>query len=309
MRPPVLVRGTQASVAPHLSAQESERAARGRLPVRPAEPARGARHAADRERVPRREDLLVASRAHAPLARGEKLVARRGEARLASRLERPGDAQVPRAVLEVRRLVQAVAAREERIVLRPEQRLRFIPLPDVEAAFLMLAVRVERGVVPALGRLHLAHQPAGGADRAALEQRLAADEPGIREQAEERAVVVEHFLEMRDGPMRVHAVAAEPAPQLVVDAALAHALERDESDVALAFAQAELEVARMREFRRRAEAAVARIEARAQQPEQRADRLRAQGLGLRRRLRPEARERREELGVLRFDRRALLAPG
>src|SRR2546430_13193029 len=52
----------------------------------------------------------------------------------------------------------------------------------------------------------------------------------FRSQAQQRAVVVEHFFEMRDLPLRIHAVAREPAPELVVDASERHALERVRGD-------------------------------------------------------------------------------
>ena len=90
------------------------------------------------------------------------------------------------------------------------------------------------------------------------------DAPRIGEQPEERAVVVEHLLEMRNRPLGVDAVAAKAATQLIVDAAFAHPLERDERDVLFALAQAELQIGRMREFRRAAETAERGIEISAQ---------------------------------------------
>ena len=86
---------------------------------------------------------------------------------------------------------------------------------------------------------------------------------------------------MRNLPLRVHAVAREPAPDLVVDAPERHALERIDGDPlgrAVArrggAAQAEFEIRRVRKLRRSAETAVTRIEIRLQT---------AQGLGYRRR--------------------------
>src|SRR6266853_6422175 len=86
---------------------------------------------------------------------------------------------------------------------------------------------------------------------------------------------------MRDLPLRVHAVAREPARDLVVDAPESHALERIRGyplgrAVALrgGTAQAEFEIRGVREFGGPAEPAVARVEARLQA---------AQGRGYRRR--------------------------
>src|SRR5437667_7206357 len=104
--------------------------------------------------------------------------------------------QMPVPVLEVRRLVQAEMRRQHRVLLASQRRLRFVAAPDVELALLVLAVGVERGVVTALGRLHLAHDPAGSLLGAARVQPLARDQPGVGEQRDERPVGVEHLLEV-----------------------------------------------------------------------------------------------------------------
>src|SRR5205807_8406678 len=115
-------------------------------------------------------------------------------------------------------------------------------------------------------------------------------------------------LEVRDHPLRVDAVAAEAAAELVVDAALAHALERGVRDVGLALAQAQLEIARMRKFRRAAEAAEAGIEAPAQLIEQRAQPIGRELGALRGASRQSARERFAHFGVLARDVRPLVTP-
>src|SRR6185436_17661997 len=102
-------------------------------------------------------------------------------------------------------------------------------------------------------------------------------------------------------------VAAKAAAKLVVDAAFAHPLERGVHDPGLALAQAELEVRRMRKLRRGAETAVARVEIGSQQVEQRPDRRRIQ-LNALAEARQRAFERLHDLGVLRADLGALLAP-
>src|SRR4029077_18684101 len=47
---------------------------------------------------------------------------------------------------------------------------------------------------------------------------------------EQRGVVVEHLLEMRNRPFGVDAVAAEPAAELTVDPSVGHARKRDRDD-------------------------------------------------------------------------------
>ena len=74
------------------------------------------RHATDRERVPRNEDLFIAAWPDARLSCSQEL----GTRALGSGLV-PCDVQVPVPVLEVRWLVEAVARRERRIFVRREQ--------------------------------------------------------------------------------------------------------------------------------------------------------------------------------------------
>ena len=96
---------------------------------------------------------------------------------------------------------------------------------------------------------------------------VAGDAREVRIQREERPVVVEHLLEVRDRPFGVDRVAAEAPAELIVDAAVGHAIERQSHDaqrvlVALAreCAKAEIELERMRELGRGAETAVHAIE-------------------------------------------------
>src|SRR5207249_7758396 len=107
------------------------------------------------------EDLIVAARAHAQLARGEELASCLLEARLRGRRadpqlvrdfgERHGDAQVPRRVLEVRWSVKPPVPARDGPLLGSERRLELVARPDVELAFLVLAVSVHTGVERALG--------------------------------------------------------------------------------------------------------------------------------------------------------------
>ena len=102
------------------------------------------------------------------------------------------------------------------------------------------------------------------------EQRIAARLPGIGIESEQRAVVVEHFLEMRDLPALVHAVTAEAATELIMDAAFGHADQGRQGGVAgnvifpavaaIGPSQQERQIAGMRELGRTAEAAMTGIE-------------------------------------------------
>src|SRR6266850_4460039 len=116
VRASVLVRGKQLAAAPHAVTDELERLSRGSDPFGPAEHAAGVRHAADGERVPGDEHLLVAPRPHALLARREELGARRFHQGLLLRWA--SDAQVPVPLFEVRRAIEAVARYEGRELLR-----------------------------------------------------------------------------------------------------------------------------------------------------------------------------------------------
>ena len=91
--------------------------------------------------------------------------------------------------------------------------------------------------------------------------------PGVGIQREQRSVVVEHFLEMRNRPFGVHAVAAEASGQLIVDATFGHACERHDDDLECVFVaakrvatQAQLQIGRVWEFRRGAKPAPGGIE-------------------------------------------------
>ena len=77
--------------------------------------------------------------------------------------------------------------------------------------------------------------------------------------AGEQRVVVEHLLEVRNRPGRVHAVAGEAAAELVVDAAACHRAQGVQRHIALPAAQQELDHGRLRELGCAAEPSVARV--------------------------------------------------
>ena len=131
----------------------------------------------------------------------------------------------------------------------------------------MFRVGIQRSVVAALRRLHLAHHPACGLLHYASEQRIAAAQPCVAIQTEQQAVVVQHLLEMRDVPACIHAVAAEAAAELVIQPTQRHLLQGEQRHVACLFIvprmrlpQQQIEFGRMQELWRIAEAAMHAVE-------------------------------------------------
>ena len=174
-------------------------------------------------------------------------------------------------VLEVGRAVEAKARRQDGVFLGAEQGFHLGPIPGVEAAFLALGVGIERSVKAAAGRAHLAQRPLAGGVQHGVEARAGGDLRRLRVQAQQLAVVGEHFLEVRDAPFRIDRVTAKAAAQMVVDAAAGHLFERQQRHAqrlfiaaAGVFAQAALDQRRLREFGRAAKAAVHGIEQAAQ---------------------------------------------
>src|SRR5690606_20855925 len=119
--------------------------------------------------------------------------------------ERPRPVQVPRPPLEAGLRIQAVARGEGRELRLVQAARRLVALPYVVAPFLALRVGVEAAGKAARRQLHLAHQPPCRLLAYLAEQRLAARLPGLGVQAQQRPVVVEHLLEMRDAPLRIRA--------------------------------------------------------------------------------------------------------
>src|SRR5690606_738013 len=139
--------------------------------IRPLEPSCRAGESADREPVPPRENLLVATRPHAPLARFEELPPRAGEELrrigLAERVDGLDDLEMPCLaaavrILEVRLAVKAEDALRDLRLVGGEHAVDFLACEHVEAAFAARGVRVERRVEPAARIVHLADQKACG---------------------------------------------------------------------------------------------------------------------------------------------------
>ena len=121
---------------------------------------------------------------------------------------------------------------EEGGFLSSEHGLDLRLAPDVEAAFLALAVGIQAGRERALPGGHLALEEADGLADARREQLLAGVGPGADQQVEEQRVVVKHLLEVRRQPALVHRIARETAAEMIVDAALGDPPERQEHRVA-----------------------------------------------------------------------------
>ena len=270
-------RREQPAAAPRGSAKRIDCIAREVGPARHVERAGRAREARDGERVPRREDLLVAAGMHARLACLEETPARAAKTRadvrrrevetLRDAVGRFGHARIPRVTLEVRRPVETVVRLGHDPLLVQYRGARLLARPHVEFAFAAFAVGIEARVERAVVRSHVAHEPSHDVAGNVRVAPLARHARRVRVEREERPVVVEHFLEVRNGPLGVDRVAAEAASELIVNAAVGHVVEGHAHDakerlvaVARERAQAEVELERMRELGRSAESAVHGIE-------------------------------------------------
>ena len=144
--------------------------------------------------------------------------------------------------------------------------------PDIELALVALGVRIQCRVIAARRMRHVAQHPVGRFPGDAAEKLVASGHCSLRAHRKQLPVVVQHLLEVRDHPIRVHRVTAEAAAELVVEAALGHARQRERGHVQRLQvrmvavrrlppgAQQELEVHRMRELRRIAKPAKPAVE-------------------------------------------------
>ena len=143
VRAAVLVCREQTPLLPQRAADEIDGMSRGVGEIRPMQHAGGDRESADRERVPRGQDLLVSTGPDAQRPRGEELCAGRFDqrgrraARLVRSLERAAHAQVP-AALEIGCLIEAEPAREHRVLGLAQSVAHFGRGPYVEQALVPL---------------------------------------------------------------------------------------------------------------------------------------------------------------------------
>ncbi len=174
--------------------------------------------------------------------------------------------------LEVSPGGHVVLRSKERRILGAEHVFDLGERPDVELPLLALRIGVERRRERALRGGHLAGKPRDRLGGALAEQRHAGHRVRHREQFQELRVVVEHLLEVRHEPALVDRVARKAAAEVIVDPALADALERQQharekrrrrgarlallARCALARAPQQLEQRALRKLRRAAQAAM-----------------------------------------------------
>ncbi len=214
----------------------------------------------DHQRVPRAQTLVVGARANPPLAR---LVQPRLDLRQRRRL--------PAAPLQHVRALEVAAFADAEVGdrrfgqgLGAERVAQLRLSPDVVATLDTLRVGVECGVEPAFGPTHLAQRPGECLLAHPTHQRIAADLPAVQVGGNQQRVVIEHLLEVRDGPGRVDGVSSKAAADLVVDAAAGHRAQRAQRHLSFSPREQELDQRCLRELRRAAETAVARVIAPAQ---------------------------------------------
>ena len=270
VRAPVLVRREQPAVAPHRAADEIRRLLR----VRPAIAARRtrARHAPaprssarstsvrilssrpGRTRRARAASSLRARSLETGFDVGQRQRKLAGDlARAASRLA----GATPRA-RSSGGPVETPVRGGDGVFVRVEHRLHLIRRPDVELAFLVLAVGVEARIEASLGRAHFAHAASRRCPRVrARSAAFAGCAPRIGVKRQQRRVVVEHLFEMRNRPLGVDAVAAEAAaswswmpPSAMRASVTATMRERVLVACRGVTAQAKVELGRVRKFRR-----------------------------------------------------------
>jgi hypothetical protein len=184
----------------------------------------GAGEGGEGQAVPGGEHLVVGGRTHACGARGEELLPERCQARRVRGLpfQMVGDARA----LEVPFAGDPPGGARDERVLGAEDLLHLVRGPDVEASLVPFAVRVQAGPEAPVGVRQLApHEVERLLHDAAIE-RLAGEEPRVHVGGHEQGLVVQHLLEVGDEPALVRAVAGEPAPDLVEQAAQGHGIER-----------------------------------------------------------------------------------
>ena len=248
---------------------------------------RGVGQRGDHERVPGGQALVVEARAHAGRAGLEQALAD-ATARLPvgprARIRRPRLAQHVQAGLGMVRIGEVAALAgaqpgDRGVGVGAELLPQFGHGPHVEASLDALRVGVQGGVEAALRAAHLAQRPAQRVHAHVQQVRLRGRLPAVQVRAREQGVVVQHLLEVRHRPGRIDAVAREAPADVVVDAPASHRAQRAERHRALRAQQQELDHRRVRELGRAPEAAVARVEGRAQRAHRRVQLARVDRLG------------------------------
>ena len=275
--------GEQPAVAPMVPTQKGERRGGRMHQIGAIEEQRRRRQAAYCQRIPAREYLLVALGAGARGAQLQEFRActreeRRHAGRTAfaaggQRVEAGGDDQMMRMAFEIRWQIEAMTRSKHGVLIGTQRLPHGRGFPDVIAAFDTGGIGIEAGIEGAVRRAQFGEHPVGGAMGYLSEQQLARGGGGLGVGAEQQGVVVEHLLEMRNGPVPIDAVTVEATAQLVEQAALGHARQRQRRHVQgvqvrrliggarVPVAQRALHQRRVRKFRRGSEAAPFAIEA------------------------------------------------
>ncbi len=182
------------------------------------QPALGER--GDREPVPGGDHLVVAARAHPLGAGSQQRFAHPPQARLVRGI--PAALEHRAAAFE--RAVRGHAEDLRRVtgVLGSQGLAQFARGPGVEEPFLAVAVGVQRGGQPALAGAQFADHPGARLPGHPGRHRAGRAPPPVRVGPRQQGIVVEHLLEVRHHPGFIHAVAGEPAAELVVHAAPGH---------------------------------------------------------------------------------------
>ena len=97
--------------------------------------------------------------------------------------------------------------------------------PDIEFSLFAFRIGVEAGGEGAAVNRHIAHQPGNGLVNACGKKWQPGLSPDAGHQADEKRIVIEHFLKMRHQPVSIDRVARKASANMVIYAALAHAGE------------------------------------------------------------------------------------
>ena len=215
------------------AANESKDLFGGLRPRGLAEGGPGLGQGGDGEAVPVGQHLVVPQRRNAPAAHRQQHLAEVGQAGFGG-----GVGQLRQGGAVEDGVSLPIAARHHVVVFFEQRRLVFEEgvdpglVPDVILALLAFAVGVigagqgEQAVVSrAVLNPHVAQHPGNRFAHADGIERTAGVEPGVGQQFDQQGIVVKHFFEMRRQPDGIGGVAGEAAAQVVIDAALAHAVQ------------------------------------------------------------------------------------
>ena len=98
--------------------------------------------------------------------------------------------------------------------------------PDVELAFLALAVGIKRRTETAARGGHFAEQPANGFTHPGFKKRLFGFLPGFAKHIYKQGAIIKHFFKMGRQPIAISGVAAQSTAQVIINPALANLAKR-----------------------------------------------------------------------------------